>query len=40
MTSGLYGKTDSDFKPVVFDEKGNLIGWCRDFLTERANAKR
>jgi len=40
MTSGLYGKADSDFTPVVFDEKGNLIGWGRDFLTERVNAKR
>jgi outer membrane protein assembly factor BamE (lipoprotein component of BamABCDE complex) len=40
MTSGLYGKADSDFTPVVFDEKGNLIGWGRDFLTEHVNAKR
>ena len=40
MTSGLYGKADSDFTPVVFDEKGNLIGWGRDFLIEHVNAKR
>ena len=40
MESGLYGKADSDFTPVVFDEKGILIGWGRDFLTEHVNAKR
>lgn len=34
MTSGIYGTSDSDFTPVVFDEKGNLIGWGRNFFTE------
>jgi hypothetical protein len=40
MTSGLYGKAESDFTPVVCDEKGNLIGWGSDFLTEHVKAKR
>ncbi len=40
MTSGLYGKADSDFTPVVFDEKGNFIGSGRNFLTEQINVKR
>jgi outer membrane protein assembly factor BamE (lipoprotein component of BamABCDE complex) len=40
MKGELYGKADSDFTPVVFDEKGILIGWGRDFLTEHVNAKR
>ena len=34
MTSGAYGTADSDFTPVVFDEKGILIGWGRNFYTE------
>ena len=34
MTSGIYGTADSDFTPVVFDEKGKLIGWGRNFFTE------
>ena len=34
MTSGQGGKADSDFTPVVFDEKGILIGWGRNFYTE------
>ena len=34
MTSGIYGTADSDFTPVVFDEKGKLVGWGRNFFTE------
>lgn len=35
MTSGIYGTTDSDFTPVVFDESDKLAGWGRNFFTER-----
>lgn len=35
MTSGIYGTADSDFTPVVFDEKGTLIGWGRNFFIEQ-----
>ncbi len=34
MTSGIYGTSDSDFTPVVFDENGKLVGWGRNFFTE------
>jgi outer membrane protein assembly factor BamE (lipoprotein component of BamABCDE complex) len=34
MTSGIYGTADTDFTPVVFDEKGILVGWGRNFFTE------
>ena len=34
MTSGIYGTADSDFTPVVFDDKGLLVGWGRNFFTE------
>ena len=27
MTSGIYGTSDSDFTPVVFNESGKLAGW-------------
>jgi hypothetical protein len=33
MTSGIYGTADSDFTPIVFDEKGILVGWGRNFFT-------
>ena len=36
MTSGIYGTSDSDFTPVVFDESEKLAGWGRNFFTERA----
>lgn len=35
MTSGVYGTTDSDFTPVVFDENGKLVGWGRNFFIEQ-----
>jgi hypothetical protein len=35
MTSGIYGTSDSDFTPVVFDESDKLAGWGRNFFTER-----
>jgi hypothetical protein len=34
MTSGIYGTTDNDFTPVVFDENAKLVGWGRNFFTE------
>lgn len=34
MTRGVYGTTDSDFTPVVFDKEGKVIGWGRNFYTE------
>jgi hypothetical protein len=34
MTSGVYGTTDSDFTPVVFDKESKLVGWGRNFLAE------
>lgn len=34
MTSGIYGTTDSDFTPLVFDSNRNLVGWGRNFFTE------
>jgi hypothetical protein len=36
MTSGIYGTTDADFTPVVFDPDGWLVGWGRNFFTEQA----
>ena len=35
MTSGIYGTADSDFTPAVFDSDGILVGWGRNFLTDR-----
>ena len=35
MTSGIYGTADSDFTPVVFDEKGELKGWGRNFFKQQ-----
>ena len=35
MTSGIYGTADPDFTPVVFDDRETLVGWGRNFLTER-----
>ncbi len=35
MTSGVYGTADADFTPVVFDSDGILVGWGRNFFTER-----
>jgi len=35
MTSGIYGTSDSDFTPIIFDENDNLIGWGRNFFTEQ-----
>jgi hypothetical protein len=32
----IYRTVDSDFTPVVFDEKGILIGWGRNFFVEQA----
>jgi len=34
MTSGVYGTSDSDFTPIVFDQDGKVIGWGRNFFTE------
>lgn len=34
MTSGIYGTADSDFTPIVFDEKGTVVGWGRNFFVE------
>ncbi len=34
MTSGVYGTTDGDFTPVVFDSSGKVVGWGRNFFTE------
>lgn len=34
MTSGVYGTSDSDFTPIVFDPDGKVIGWGRNFFTE------
>ena len=34
MTSGIYGTADSDFTPIVFDEKGAVVGWGRNFFVE------
>lgn len=34
MTSGIYGTSDSDFTPIVFDQDGKVIGWGRNFFTE------
>ena len=39
MTSGVDGKANSDFTPIVFDENGNLIGWGRDFLLNTLTQK-
>lgn len=35
MTSGVYGTLDSDFTPIVFDKRGTLIGWGRNFFMEQ-----
>ena len=35
MTSGVYGTADADFTPVVFDDRGLLIGWGRNFYMEQ-----
>ena len=34
MTSGVYGTADADFTPIVFDEKGLVVGWGRNFFVE------
>lgn len=34
MTSGVYGTSDSDFTPIVFDSIGKVVGWGRNFFTE------
>ena len=39
MKSGVDGKADSDFTPVVFDENGNMIGWGKDFLVNTLTQK-
>jgi len=33
-TMALYGTTDSDYTPVVFDEKDSLQGWGRNFFKD------
>jgi hypothetical protein len=35
MTSGVYGTSDSDFTPLVFDTEGRLTGWGRNFFGEQ-----
>jgi len=34
MTSGIYGTADSDFTPIVFDVKGKVVGWGRNYFVE------
>lgn len=34
MTSGIYGTSDSDFTPIVFDPDGKVVGWGRNFFIE------
>ncbi len=34
MTSGIYGTSDSDFTPIIFDSYGKVAGWGRNYFTE------
>lgn len=34
MTSGIYGTTDPDFTPVMFDKDGVLHGWGRNYFEQ------
>jgi len=34
MTSGARGTPEADLTPLVFDQRGVLLGWGRDFLSD------
>jgi hypothetical protein len=34
MTKGAHGTPETDLTPLVFDHRGVLLGWGRDFLSE------
>lgn len=37
LDGGLYGSTDADYTPVMFDQNKVLIGWGRNFYDQRVN---
>jgi hypothetical protein len=34
MTNGARGTPETDLTPLVFDQRGILLGWGRDFLSD------
>lgn len=37
IEGGIYGSTDSDYTPVVFDKNGTLEGWGRNYFEQSVN---
>lgn len=37
IEGGIYGTTDSDFTPVMFDKNGILQGWGRNYFEQYVN---
>jgi len=37
IDGGIYGTIDADFTPLMFDEKGTLHGWGRNYFEQYVN---
>ncbi len=37
ISGGIYGSSDADFTPIMFDQNRILIGWGRNFYDQRVN---